>query len=526
MAQTGLFKRGSSYYFRLRIPAELIPHYGKHEFKFSLGSKDRAECIRKVRAELARLELEFAEIRARQTRQIRLNDLTLRRVTSLDDATMDAIAATWLEQNLAADDSLRSMGDIGEMKDEIEAFVAALRPAYGSGETRIIEPALDQFVSLLGIELAISADEYRRLSLKFLEASLRAATTRASRLQGEAIPTTQVVPESTRTVRPARAATGVTLTAVLERWQKAAERRPRTLMEVASLVASFESYSQHKPLQAITRQDGIGFRDHLKETRGIGASTLEKYLALMGALLNFAVDEGLLNANPFSRIKVPKPKNAPVTRLPYTNEDLTAIFSCPLYTQGKRPRGGSGEAAVWLPLIGAYSGARLEEMVLLAPQDVIQDPEHGWYFSITDIGEDKHVKTVSSRRNVPVHPVLIQAGLLEYRDTVADEPWLFPHLVPGNNGQRSANWSKWWGRYARKVIGIASTLKVFHSLRHSFKTACRVADIKEEVHDALTGHWSSSTGRHYGEQPLVVLRPAIDCFSTRESGCPVVSGRR
>ena len=53
MAQTDLFKRGSRYYFRLRIPADPISHYGKHEFKFSLGSKERAECVRKVRAELA-----------------------------------------------------------------------------------------------------------------------------------------------------------------------------------------------------------------------------------------------------------------------------------------------------------------------------------------------------------------------------------------------------------------------------------------------------------------------------------------
>ena len=509
MAQTGLFKRGSCYYFRLRIPADLVSHYGKREFKFSLSSKERAECIRKVRAELARLEDEFAEVRKRQEWQVRLHELTVRRVTSLDEATMDAIAASWLEQNLAADDSLRSAGDIGAVQDEIRDTVDALRPAYAIGETRLIEPAMDQFLVLLGIELAVSAEERRRLALKFLEASLRAATVRTSRLQGDAIPTVAVVPEATRVLRPSRIAAGPALTDVLARWTKATARRPRTLMEMTSLVAGFEDYSQRKPIQEITRQDGIGFRDHMKETRKLAPATLEKNLGLLSALLNFAVDEGLLAANPFSRIKVFKPTTAPVSRLAYDEQDLAAIFSCPLYNEGERPKAGAGEAAVWLPLIAAYTGARLEEIVLLTPYDLLRDPDHGWYFSIHDLGEGKHVKTASSRRKVPVHPVLIEAGLIDYRDAVAKEPWLFPGLVPSHNGQRSGNWSKWWGRYARQVIGL-SKLKCFHSFRHTFKTACRAAGVEEAVHDRLTGHAAASVGRSYGEQPLSVLRAAID----------------
>ena len=315
MSHTGLFKRGGRYYFRLRIPQDLISHYGKHEFKFSLGSKDRSESIRLVRAELARLELEFASVRQQLARANRIHELATRRVTSLDEATIDALAATWLEQNLAADDSLRITGDIADDKDDIKATVTALRPAYAVGETQLIEPAMEQFVAMLGIELAVSSDERRRLALKFLEASLQAATIRANRLEGQVITTVSVVPETTRTLVPPSATAGGTLTNVLTRWQKAVERRPRTLAEVTALVADFEAYSQRKPLKALTRQDGMGFRDHLKQTRNLAPATLEKNLGLLSALLNFAVDEGLLSANPFSRIKIAKPKTAPVTRV-------------------------------------------------------------------------------------------------------------------------------------------------------------------------------------------------------------------
>jgi integrase len=510
MSQTGLFKRGGLYYFRLRTPHDLISYYAKKEFKFSLGCKERNEAIRKVRAELARLELEFADIRQRNARAIRLNDLTQRRVSSLDDDTIDAIAATWLEQNLAADDSLRRMGDIGDDRADIELTVQALRPAYALGQTRIIEPAMDQFVALLGIHLNISPNERQRLAMKFLEATLQAASIREKRLNGEVIQTATIVPATTQTIVPPRSTTSmVTLSDVRKRWGKAVERRPRTLDEVTSLVTAFEAYSQKKPIKSITRQDGIGFRDHLKETRNLSAATLEKNLGLLNALLNFAVDEGLLGANPFSRIKIPKSKTEPITRTPYSEQDLNAIFTCPLFKNGDRPKGGCKEAAVWLPLIAAFTGARLEEIALLAPSDLIHDKKYGWYFSIHDMGEEKHVKTTSSRRKVPAHPVLINAGLIGYRDSIGKGTWLFPDMVPARNGQRSGNWSKWWGRYARQVIGL-SKFTVFHSFRHTFKTACRSASIEEAVHDSLTGHASPSVGRGYGEQPMNVLRKAID----------------
>jgi len=511
MSQTGLFKRGGRYYFRLRVPIDLISHYGKTEFKFSLHSKDRSAAISKVRAELARVELEFAEVRTLQARATRIHEIVRQRITALDDDTIAAIAATWLEQNLAADDSLRAGGDIADLETEIQDTLKILRPAYGHGETKFIEPAMDEFVDHLGLDLQISPEDRRRLALKFLEASLQSVQIRAGRLDGQPVTTASVVPETTRTLALGRTTTGPTLTDVLGKWEKALERRPRTLQEVSSLVKGFGDFSHHKPIKTLTRQDGISFREHLKDTRGLAPATLKKNLALLNTLLNFAVDEGMLGANPFSRIKVQQPKTAPVTRLAYDEDDLAAIFTCPLYTHGMRPRGGGGEASIWFPLIGAYAGARLEEIALLTPQDLIKDPHYGWYFSITDLDEDKHVKTATSRRRVPVHPVLLQAGLIEYRSAMAADKvgWLFPDLITSKNGQRSGNWSKWWGRYAREKLGL-STLKVFHSLRHAFKTACRAAKVAEDIHDSLTGHASASVGRDYGEQPLSILRDAID----------------
>jgi len=42
--------------------------------------------------------------------------------------------------------------------------------------------------------------------------------------------------------------------------------------------------------------------------------------------------------------------------------------------------------------------------------------------------------------------------------------------------------------------------KVFHSFRHTFKDALRNSGVDEALSDALTGHSSSSVGRHYGSR--------------------------
>jgi integrase len=151
-------------------------------------------------------------------------------------------------------------------------------------------------------------------------------------------------------------------------------------------------------------------------------------------------------------------------------------------------------------------------MAQLQVADVHEEQDAGWVLDLLNLKDGQKLKTASSRRQIPVPAVLVDAGFVAYREQMRSrgETWLFPDLVQAVNGSRSGNWSKWWGRYARAVIGIEDPRKVFHSLRHSLKTACRAAQIPEEIHDALTGHSSGKVGRGYGSHPLPTLRRAIN----------------
>jgi len=136
----------------------------------------------------------------------------------------------------------------------------------------------------------------------------------------------------------------------------------------------------------------------------------------------------------------------------------------------------------WLPLIGLYTGARINEICQLSPvDDILQDEKTGiWYFWFNDESDtaadvDKSIKTNSSKRIVPIHSQLINLGFLDYinRLKIENNNLIFPAWQP-RNGKASANASKWFGRYL-EGIGLrdeveGARLSGFHALRHTFIT--------------------------------------------------------
>ncbi len=158
-----------------------------------------------------------------------------------------------------------------------------------------------------------------------------------------------------------------------------------------------------------------------------------------------------------------------------------------------------------------FSGARVEELGQLLVTDICHEGDV-WYIDINTRDEGKKVKNRSSHRKVPLHPEVVRCGFLEYVEERrrSGDVRLFPDLRADKHGQLTGNWAKWWGRYAR-TIGITDRRKVFHSFRHTFKTACRAAGIGKEFHDAMTGHSSGDVGDQYGDKyPVGVLARELE----------------
>jgi integrase len=147
---------------------------------------------------------------------------------------------------------------------------------------------------------------------------------------------------------------------------------------------------------------------------------------------------------------------------------------------------------------------RREEICQLSPRDVRKEQDV-WFFDIHE-REDNSVKTDTSTRWVPIHKEVLEAGFLDYVKARANNERLFD-VSPNQRGFLGDAVGK---RFSRRL----DRLKIegsFHSLRHTFKTACRRALISEDIHDRLTGHSNGSVGRTYGSfEILQTLKASID----------------
>ena len=242
----------------------------------------------------------------------------------------------------------------------------------------------------------------------------------------------------------------------------------------------------------------------------ISAATVNKLLAAPQALATWAHDNGLIPddvpwANPFSKMQL---EQAHPEREPWDAGELQTLFASPIFTTNARPQGGRGEAAFWLPLLGLFTGARLGELAPLTVGDVVTDEATGIAFIkiIEDEARGRRLKTVSSRRVVPVHKELAKIGFLKFveqrRALAGDHSAFFPLLTQGPKGGYGEVWSKWFGRHIR-AIGVSDKASVFHSFRHGFKDALRAAGVSEDLNDALTGHSGGGVGRRYGAKEMM-----------------------
>lgn len=507
---THLFKRGATYYFRAKVPVDLQPHFGKAEEKYSLKTKDLAVARSLVRQASVDFDRRCTLLREKlKGRQLRGTPQLL------DDRLIHELCELWRHQALAGDEETRMEGEFNDELDE--QYAQRLQTREGLKDTlrrndmAAVEPALQTFLLLNGIEVRGDAAQQRKLRYRFLQTITEVHEQQLARDAGEVVwtPQTPAQPTSPVTVGPSYGRTSHTgslsFDEAFEDWYRFDPSRPkRTVDDVKLMMREFREIIGDKPLDAVERMEVIRYRDSLTE-KGRKPKTLDKKLAFLCAIFNVAVNNGRLTYNPASR--VPIPKSDGVGRVPLDTDDLKRLFGSPLYTEGKRLGRSTGEAAVWLPLIALYQGCREEELAQMLIDD-IEKVDGIWCLLIIDLNDigdaddlEKRLKNKDSRRRLPIHPALIDAGLLRYHEQMMRRgvKRLFPTLKPDHYGSLGAGFSKAFMGFLRKTLGITDRRKDFHSLRHTFRDACREAGLDEEIADALMGHSSGKRmGRRYG----------------------------
>ncbi|KAB1443747.1 site-specific integrase [Pseudodesulfovibrio senegalensis] len=531
----GLTKRKgtNNYQLRRKVPVDLQEQYGKKEITRSLRTSNYHDAVEKYRIETMKLDQEFAEERRKHaTVQIR----------ELSQIEIERLAAIAYYDELKEDEDKRTNGlseiEHADYKELLETLESEGRERLARGDTQSIEDYAEELLAEQGISLDKDTEDFKKLTMKLLEGFVKANKVMRERHRGQPIPTpTKPAPMPTAEKNHPLAATP-TITEIHKMWAKehlAGGGPKKTATDFAIYVRRFAELHGDLPVGEITKPHVRDFKDAMlrlpsrftgklkgmtvpkaleyaaknQNIRTLSPRTVnDKALGAIGAILSWAVDNGYIDHNPASKVKVKAAKVKGTTRLPYSVEDMNKIFRFPVYTNGERPIGGRGEAAYWLPLLAAFTGARLEEIGQLTVED-IKEERGVTFFDMTTVGEGQRRKTESSKRRVPIHPQLVKLGILKYANSMK-KGRLFPE-VRSNQGQITASFSQWWGRYARKH-GITDKRKVFHSFRHAAKDGFREGGVEEQISDALTGHAPRTEGRKYGSDayPITQLAAGIE----------------
>jgi integrase len=308
-------------------------------------------------------------------------------------------------------------------------------------------------------------------------------------------------PVSTTATQP------IHLRTVYERWCKSAARSDDTRASMDRALMLFEKVLGNPDIQALNRKDGDTFRSWLTE-QPTSTKTARDRLNWIKTLLKYATqDLELIPKNPWVGLEI-KTKTT-LTRQPWDREHLTRLFTHEIWQKGVLPKKkiAGGKAAYWIPLLALYTGARLSELCQLEVANI--EKNGGAYFiKVTSAGEGQSVKSAAGHRLIPIHSKLIELGFLTYVERQSGA-LLWPDL-PRRSGKVGGFFSQFFGQL-RKELDIPQDV-VFHSFRHTFRSALAEKGISELIIDRLLGHeHSGSVGaKVYTHVSLSLLTEAVE----------------
>lgn len=510
---TFLLYRGRHPYFKRVVPDDLRAAVGRTAVWKRLRPVSGLSAEALARAEAVALDREFARLRQEQAAAGAVSEFKphhITRVCNRYEAIMLATDAE-LRAGMGRDDRTKYRELVATALDQAKEALA-----FSDAES-IVETA-DTVLDAEGLRRPSNPELWRDLLLALLAKDVETARAQVALTRGEAA----VLPPI-----PAPAKSPARLLDLVPAWERHNAPVEKTVWETKTTIKRFETLCGSLALSEITASHARTFRDHLIDNDKLARKTVRTYLGFLRTLVAFAIADGIVNlaSNPFADVRVGKLSAAAhrrKRRRSFTPTELNVVFQSPIYTRGFRPRARVGEAAFWLPLLGLFTGARLEELAQLQVGDIriVGDVP---FVAIHAMDAQHHVKNASSWRLVPLHPQLVAMGFPAYVSGIAgdDGTRLFPTLVPDRHGKVGFEFSKWFGRHLDR-LGLIDPNLDFHSFRSTFKDLCRLAEIPEDVHDAMTGHVAQGreVSRGYGSEqypapPLVramrrIVVPDVD----------------
>ncbi len=501
-----LHKVNQTYYFRIRIPLDIKPLFGREEFKRSLKTKSLTSARRLGILWAAKTERLFTTIRTGTLTNFHIKKLieeyigyTLRK----DDEVRLAQGSS---QSLCeTDEGPIWISDRAEFDPDIETITEEL----GNNRYDSVSSLLDEFLQYKGVEIVKDSYQYKALCRDIALAHIdQIHQINVNRDMG--IFTDEYYhPEQTHRAdtqsTPEPEEEIITFSDLIEMYvdERKAKRdiSMKSLREFQTRLALFQEMIGNPDVKSLNRKLFVDClnkavklpprRNIMPEYKGksidellalnvpetLGVKTIRNHFSSLSTLLGWAEINDYIAKNPAQSL-LPKDDRDEESRIPFEDSELQKMV-----TALSDNKDSLKPFRWWIPLVSLFSGLRADEVCQLYKEDIRKENDI-WIFDV-NAKDDKKVKTPNSKRLVPVHPQLIDLGFLQYVDSVKHER-VWSELTRGSRGY-SHNWTDWFSNFNREFISN-DPRKVFHSLRKSFANNLKQNMIPEPVLTELLGH--------------------------------------
>ena len=491
--KTGVF------WFRKRVPKDMLALVGKREEKASLGTKDVGEAKRRHAAHAVLVERRWENLRA-----------GVRRLSLLE---VNAIAGEFYEDLIPQFRDGRFSPVFNLISSAtIDTFLKDPSPGNREGFRRLHGAEIDAHFA--GKGLVFDPATRDALDYAIAKAILQALDQSAKYLEGDFSPD----PMAGRFPKMPVKAVVLPLQEWFARYadesKLAASTRKRWALALATLAVS----AGHDDLGCMTPDD---ISDWVASRRGQGRgdkTIRDVYLASAKALFGWLKGDRKVAANPCADIRVKVVGSTVLRDRDFTEEEANIILAAALAPQSPRLSPEHAAARRWVPWLCAYSGARVGEITQLRRQDV----RHEGGVSVFRITPEAGTVKTKRFRDVPIHLHLVEMGFLHYVTTRKGP--LFYDPARGRGGSEANPLSKKVGErlaaWVRKLgiddVGVDPN----HGWRHSFKTRGRACRMPEAVLDAIQGHAPRTEGGRYGSVKVDVMAREMRLFPRYVLGAP------
>lgn len=482
------------YYFRKRVPADLITLAGKKVEYFSLRTKEPAEARRRYADALDRIERKWALLRTgpeplSQRQIMGLAGILYAELTA-DLADEPGSEATWshvLRLHREAREAGKLEQWVGASADELLAK-QGLRTDDHS-RARLIKAVDGAFMQAAGQLQRNAQGDYT-------------ADPQAARF-----PAWEPVKAAADTFQGDRKGNGkVTLTGLLEGWWREAQsagRSPRTLESYSGTIKRLVAFLGHDDATRLTPENVLAYKDHRlahvdpRTGQTLSAKTIkDSDLAALKSVLGWAKNNLRIPTNPAEGLtmKVGKRK---LTRPPgFTDAEAGQILNAALTIRRGEDTERTHAAKRWVPWLLAYTGARVGEMGQLRREDVRQEASV-WTVTITpDAGPVKN----SEVRTVPLHEHVVALGFLDFVRGSPPGPLFVKPDASGDVRGPLRGLANRLQVFVRDDAGVTDeAVQPNHGWRHRFAAVQRRLGTNKTVIQHILGH--AKADAHDGYSP-------------------------